>query len=150
MKPFLTRTALIALLLGMASAIPAQPAPAPDAVAKGETLIALERKLLGIWQGPACGGDYDFKSEGTFTCRNYTPGQNTLTGTWSLRWDALPPTLVLLTKTSDFKQKYPKDREYDYLNKPLELKVLKLDAEKLVLKFPDATGQWSGRRPEKE
>jgi hypothetical protein len=94
--------------------------------------IALEKKLLGAWQGPACGGDYTFNADGTFEVKHFTPGNNTLAGAWSIRWDALPPTLVLTCKTSDFKKKDPGRPEYEHLGKALELRLLQLDNEKLA------------------
>src|SRR5687767_9235047 len=80
------------------------PATQPAAAGKGGELAGLEAKLLGNREGGACVGDYTFKSDGTFELRHFTPGGNTLTGTWSVRWDALPPTLVLTCKTSDFRR----------------------------------------------
>src|SRR5262245_25215532 len=63
--------------------------------------VNLERKLHGWWQGPACGGEWMVGPDSTFEARHYSPGNNTLTGTWAVRWDALPPTWVLTIKTSD-------------------------------------------------
>ena len=39
---------------------------------------------MGNWKGPACGGDYTFSADGTFELRSFTPGGNTLTGTYLL------------------------------------------------------------------
>lgn len=47
----------------------------------------LEQKLVGHWRGEPCQGDYTFKPDGTYELRNFTPGGNTLTGTWSIRND---------------------------------------------------------------
>jgi hypothetical protein len=55
-----------------------------------DTPVVLERKLHGSWKGPACGGDWTFSSDGTY-----------LSGTWEVKWNALPPTLVYTCKTSD-------------------------------------------------
>ena len=121
----------------------ATPTPATTGTATTEAaddakLNALEKKLLGHWKGPACGGDYTFNADGTFELCSFTPGGNTLAGTWSLRWDALPPTLVLTCKTSDFRTKDSSREEYKYLGQPLEVKVIELDSEKLVYRMPDA------------
>ena len=102
-----------------------------------EAPVALKRKLHGDWQGPACGGDYTFYPDGTFDCWHFSPGDNTLTGTWSLRWDELPPKLLLTCKTSDFKKKDPSREEYEYLGKTLEVKLLQLDDEALVCEYPN-------------
>jgi hypothetical protein len=61
----------------------------------------LERMLLGEWRGPACGGDWIYAEDGTFTARHYSPGGNRLSGTWEVQWKALPPTLVRTCKASD-------------------------------------------------
>lgn len=165
MKTTLARCFLIALLLQIATApvtagkIKAQAsttAQAPDVAAtqpagpgRGDELAALERKLLGTWTGGACVGNYTFDADGTFDLKYYTPGNNTLTGTWSLRWDALPPTLVLTCKTSDFKKKDPTRPEYEYLGKALELKLLELDSDTLVYRFPNDKHEMRYERPEK-
>jgi hypothetical protein len=128
----------------------APPASQPAGTAKGEQLAALERMLLGTWQGPACGGDYTFRADGTYDVRSFTPGQNHLTGTWSLRWDALPPTLVLTCKTSDIRKRDPGRPEYEYFGKPLEVKLLELSSERLVYRFPDGKQEWRGERPSEE
>jgi len=67
-----------------------------------ESPVALERKLNGAWQCNApCAGKITFWADGTFERRGYSPGGNTLRGTWEIRWNALPPTLVLACKASD-------------------------------------------------
>ena len=50
----------------------------------------LERKLHGTWQGPPCGGDWTYRTDGTFEVKHFTPGNNTLTGSWKVRWNTLP------------------------------------------------------------
>ena len=118
-----------------ASGEPAKAEPAPAGADKGAVLAALEKKLLGTWHGGPCIGDYTFNADGTYTLRRFTPGGNTLTGTWSLRWDALPPTLVVTCKTSDFKARDANRREYEYFGKALEIKVEGLNDDELVLRF---------------
>jgi hypothetical protein len=71
------------------------------ACGKPADTTALEKKLHGGWKGGACVGTLTFAADGTFTRTHYTPGGNTITGTWVLKWDALPPTLVMTTTTSD-------------------------------------------------
>jgi hypothetical protein len=93
------------------------------APAKGDrpavpVVAGIERKLHGTWKGPACGGTFTFKPDGTYTLEHYSPGNHTLAGTWTMRWDALPPTLVLACKSSE---------QADYVGKTWELKVVKLD-----------------------
>jgi len=114
------------------------PASQPTGAEMAE-LAALKRKLLGDWRGGPCVGDYTFNADGTFELRNFTPGQNILTGTWTLRWDALPPTLVVTCRTSDFRKRDPSRPEYEYLGKALELKLLELDGDTLVLRLRTRT-----------
>jgi hypothetical protein len=120
------------------------PASQPAAQAKTSDLAALEKKLLRTWSGPDCGGDFTFNADGTFNVRSFTPGQNTLTGTWSLRWDALPPTLLLTFKTSDFKRTYPNEPDYKYVGKTVEAKLLELSSDALVFKAPNTEWDWRG------
>lgn len=128
MKPILS---LIILLASLAAAT----AQDPPATRPADALTALEQKLHGTWRGGACVGDYTFRTDGTYVLSAFTPGGNTLTGTWSIRWDSLPPTLTVLCKTSDFKKNDRTRDEYAYLNKPLEIKLLELNDETLRLRF---------------
>jgi hypothetical protein len=88
---------------------------------------ALERKLHGEWIGGPCEGELALGADGTFERRNYSPGDNKLTGTWEVRWNALPPTLVLACKASD----YP-----DYVGKTTVIKLLELDDEAIAYQYP--------------
>ena len=156
MKTTFALCVLFALLLHIAAApVSSGKSPAtaqnvaaatqPAGAVKGEALAALEKKLLRTWWGPACGGDFTFHADGTFDVRSFTPGQNVLTGTWSLRWDALPPTLLLTFKTSDFKKRYPGEPEYKYVGKTLEAKLLELSSDALAFKVPDTEWDWRGQ-----
>ena len=89
------------------ASIPAHVVPATQPVVHGGELAALEQKLLGTWWGGPCVGNYTLHANGTYELRKFSPGNNTLTGTWSLRWDSLPPTLVVTCKNSDFKATRP-------------------------------------------
>jgi hypothetical protein len=111
----------------------------PTAASKGGELAALEQKLLGTWHGPACIGTITFKRDGSFERHHFTPGDNTVAGTWSLRWDALPPTLVLKCKTSDFKKKDPS--RADYAGTIEEPKLVELSDDALVYRFSKAKGE---------
>jgi hypothetical protein len=89
-----------------------------------ESPAALERRLHGTWNGPPCTGRLTLGADGTFERRNYSPGNYRLTGTWEVRWNALPPTLVLACKTSD----YP-----GFVGTTSEVKLVQLDDEVLAL-----------------
>jgi uncharacterized protein (TIGR03067 family) len=98
--------------------------PAPQATAP----VPLERKLYGEWQGPACGGDWTYAADGTFTAQRYSPGNNRLSGIWEVNWDALPPTLTRTCTSSD---------DPDLVGKKWEVKVVQLDSEALAYQYPD-------------
>jgi hypothetical protein len=96
--------------------------------------VALERRLQGSWKGPACGGDWAFRADGTFAVEHYSPGTNKLTGTWEVRWNALPPTLVLTIKTSDAPERMK-------VGETWEVKLIQLDDESLAYEWPKNPGQ---------
>ena len=91
--------------------------------------MALEKKLHGAWEadGLDCVGDLTLRADGTFERQHYSPGNNKLTGTWEVRWNALPPTLVLTCKTSN---------DPDFVGKTSEVKLTQLDDETLAYEFP--------------
>ena len=61
----------------------------------------VEKLLLGVWYGPAsCQGDVTFREDGTYSWIDFGPGSTTVSGKWSMRWDALPPTLVMTPTAS--------------------------------------------------
>jgi len=122
MKIVIAVTAAV-LLLGFAQEVVAEK--------PGSDPAGLERKLHGAWigQGP-CAGYLTLRADGTYEHRNYGPGGANLRGAWTVRWDALPPTLVLTCKTSDDK---------DYIGKTWEVKVIQLDEDVLVYQFAKAT-----------
>lgn len=68
---------------------------------KIDALTALERKLHGNWRGGPCIGELLFRADGTYERKHYSPANISSTGTWTLRWDALPPTLTLNCTASD-------------------------------------------------
>jgi hypothetical protein len=126
--------------LAPAQDVPVAPQPArPD---RGAELAALEQKLFRSWKGPDCGGDFTFNPDGTFEVRHYTPGNNTFTGAWALRWEALPPTLLLTFKTSDIKKRNPAAPEHPYVGKTLRAKLLELDNDTLAFRVPDHDWNW--------
>src|SRR4051812_47547828 len=86
-----------------------------------DTLNALEKKLVGEWMnGGACVGDITIRADGTYERRHFSPGNNTLAGTWKVKWDALPPTLVLTCEKSDGE---------GHVGKTQEVKVVRLDED---------------------
>jgi RNA polymerase sigma factor (sigma-70 family) len=95
--------------------------PQPDA---GKVAARLEAKVHGFWNGRGdCQGDVTFKADGTYSWTHFGPGAATVAGKWSMRWDALPPTLVMTSTASTDK---------DYIGATAEVKVLQLDGKTLV------------------
>ena len=76
---------------------------APDRAAQArQDLAALEAKLHGEWAGTGpCDGGLTFRADGTYERTHQGPAGTNSAGTWKVRWDALPPTLVLKCETSD-------------------------------------------------
>ena len=85
------------------AAVAAVSAPVPPGVAKYQRdLVALEKKLHGAWKGDGpCAGGLTFAADGTYTRPHHGPGGDNSAGTWAVRWDALPPALVLTCTQSD-------------------------------------------------
>ncbi len=95
-----------------------------------ETLVALERLLRGDWDGCGpCDGEITFRADGTYQWRYVGPAGDSRAGTWDVRWDALPPTLVLTCKTS----------EKGRVGKPFEVKLVELNKETLVFGYGGKT-----------
>jgi hypothetical protein len=123
MKTFLVPAAA-ALLVGLVQLALAEPTNEP-----GKEVAALEKKLLGAWRGQeGCSGRYVFCADGTYELAGFGPAANETAGTWKVRWDALPPTLVLTCKTSE---------SDDEIGKDTELKVQQLEDASLTLLYPD-------------
>ena len=114
------------LTLFIAAVLPAAPLPPTKA---SRDLAALEKKLAGTWVGEAaCQGGLVFRADGTYDRTGVGPGGTNSSGTWTVRWDGLPPTLVLTCKESDD----PSDVG------PTEVKVVRLDDGALAFTAPDA------------
>jgi uncharacterized protein (TIGR03067 family) len=91
---------------------------------------ALERKLCGTWRGGACMGELTLGADGNFERTHYTPGNNRVTGTWEMRWNALPPTLCLTWLTSDAEDRLP-------VRRTEELRLVHFDDEALDYQSAD-------------
>jgi hypothetical protein len=137
--PMIRTAAFLAASLVFITSAPAvdQPKEAP-AAADANTPLALERKLHGDWKGPACGGVWTFAPDGTYAVQHYTPGNNKLTGSWQMRWNALPPTLVLTCKTTDAADRLPVGQTW-------ELKLVQLEDEALAWQWPEDPSEFTSR-----
>ena len=83
--------------------------------------------MLGVWKGETgCDGNFLFRADGTYELTEYGPAPFDSAGTWRVRWDALPPTLVLTCKTSEVP---------DLAGKTTEVKLLKLDDNNLAIEY---------------
>jgi hypothetical protein len=117
------------LFLAIATLAPDRTGAAQANDAKKER-AALEQKMVGEWKGRiGCDGRFLFRADGTYELTEYGPaGDADSAGTWKVRWDALPPTLVLTCKTS----KIPNE-----VGKTTEVKLLKLDDKSLAIDAAD-------------
>ena len=80
------------------------------------------------------------RGNGTFARRHYGPDNQALSGTWKVRWDALPPTLVLTCTDAD----HPGD-----IGTVQEVKVVQLDAATLAYQQAGADQPARYTRPKK-
>ena len=92
-----------------------------------DAAAALERKLHGAWKGGPCDGEFTLKADETFERSHFSPGNYYVTGTWKVRWDAIPPTLVLSCRTSD---------DPDAVGKVSEVKLIQLDDKVFAYQYP--------------
>jgi hypothetical protein len=123
--PFVT--AALVLLVGLAQAVLAA-LPAKD---RWKELCALEQKMVGVWKGQGgCAGNFLFRAGGTYELTEYGPGHYNCTGTWKIRWDALPATLVLTCKTSNLAE---------VVGKTTEVKLIRLDDDALAIEDASQT-----------
>ena len=110
------------LLVGLVQVVLAE----PPGNARGKELPALEQKLLGTWKSQTgCAGNFLFRADGTYELTGYGPAPYDSAGTWKVRWDALPPTLVLTCKTSEVP---------DEVGKATEVRLIQLDNKSLAVK----------------
>jgi uncharacterized protein (TIGR03067 family) len=116
------RTALI-LAASLLFITPPFTTPVQSADKPGEAPASPGQKLIGGWEGGPCEGDWIYRPDGTFQARSYSPGGNRLAGTWEVKMDALPPTLVRTCKTSD---------DSGLVGKTWEVKLVQLDDKALA------------------
>ena len=96
----------------------------PPGKERGKELAALEQKLVGAWKGQnGCAGNFLFRADGTYELKGYGPGGDNFAGTWKVRWDALPPTLVLTGKGPLFPEELG------------ELRIIRLDDARLEARY---------------
>jgi hypothetical protein len=133
------KIATILLVVGAATA-GAFPAPAPPAKS-GKDVSALEQKLHGSWKGQGgCVGNFTFEPVGSFVRTNFGPVACKMEGAWEVRWDALPPTLVLTCKSSN---------DEDDVGKVIEVKIIELDNANFACQFRDEEAPKRYKRLEK-
>lgn len=110
-------SAIAVLVLGF---VPARKLEKP-----ANDLADLKQKLHGAWKGLGpCEGKITFRANGTYERTDYGPAGDNTAGVWKIRWDALPPTLLLTCTISED----PMD-----VGKTLAVKLIRLDNEGLEL-----------------
>jgi hypothetical protein len=93
--------------------------------------VALGQKLLGAWKGQtACAGRFHFRPDGTYELAGHGPASSDSAGTWKLRGDVLPATLVLTCQNSD---------DPDEVGTTIELRLIQLDDKSLGVRYPNKT-----------
>jgi hypothetical protein len=93
----------------------------------GAAAAAVEQQLPGVWRGPApCDGRLVVRTDGTYERWHYSPGDNHLSGAWSVRRDGGSPVLVLMCEASD---------EPDDVGKIAELAIVCLNADALEYRW---------------
>jgi len=98
-------TAVALLSLGATPVVLAEP-PAKVPV---KELAALNQKIVGEWKGRiGCDGRLVVRADGTYEWTGYGPAANDSGGTWKVRWDTEPATLVLTCKTSEITEEVGK------------------------------------------
>ena len=112
------------LLIGLAQAALAVP---PG----NELTTTKEEKILGAWRGQTgCAGNLVFRADGTYEWKQRGPGGDDSAGTWKVRGDGLPATLVLTCKKSEFLEE---------VGKTIEVTLIRLDDESLAVKYASQT-----------
>jgi hypothetical protein len=118
MKTCIVATALL-LLAGLTPVASTEP--------KGGA--APGQKILGAWKGQTgCAGSFLFRANGTYELTGYGPAPYDSAGTWKVRGDALPATLVLTCKSSEVPEE---------AGKTTEVKLIRLDDETLAVQRGD-------------
>ncbi len=120
------------LLVGLAQMVWAEP-PAKE---RGKELAALEQKMLGTWKGQTtCDGRLVFRADGTYELTEYGPANDDSKGTWKVRWDSLPATLVLTCETSEIPTE---------VGKTAEVKLINMNDTSLAIEYANQNGSPSG------
>jgi hypothetical protein len=116
-----------ALLVGLAQALLA----APLGKERLKELTTLEQKIVGVWEGQTgCAGNFHFHADGTYELKGYGPAPYDTAGTWTMRGDALPATLILTCKSSELA---------DEIGRTKELKLTQLDDGNLAVEHASQT-----------
>jgi hypothetical protein len=112
--------------------------PAADDPPKGADLVALEKKLVGVWIGQGgCDGRMVFQADGTYHVTDWTVGRIYGTGTWKIEWSELPPTLVLSPTQVELR--------IDKTAKPRKVFLRTLNDKALNFEYPEPNGAPAGR-----
>ena len=81
--------------------------------------------MLSAWKGQSpFAGNFLFRADRTYERTAHGPGAEDTAGVWKVRWDALPPTLVLTCKASELPEE---------VGKVTEVKLIRLNDENLAI-----------------
>jgi hypothetical protein len=120
------------LFLGLA-----QLSDGPAGDAQRGDLAAMRQKLVGTWEGQGgCDGRLAIRADGTYELSDYGPAGCSSKGTWRVRWDSLPATLILTCKASDIQEE---------IGKTTEVKLINLDDTSLTIEYANPNGSPSGK-----
>jgi hypothetical protein len=132
MERFIVPTVAL-LLVSLAQVVLA----VPRGKERGKELAALEQKMVGTWKGQTgCDGRLVFRANGTYELTGYGPAGDDNKGTWKVRWDSLPATLVLSCTTSKI---------LEDVGKIMEVKLVRLNDRSLAIEYAKPNGSPSGR-----
>jgi hypothetical protein len=97
----------------------------PQHVEQGKLLTALEQKILGAWTGQTgCAGGFLLRSDGTYELTGYGPAPYDSAGTWKVRCDTRPATLVLTCRASEIPQE---------IGQTSELRLIEVDTDRFAV-----------------
>jgi hypothetical protein len=112
----------VLLVTGLVQAILAD----PQQEEQGKLLTGIEQKLLGAWTGQTgCAGSFLFRVDGTYELTGYGPAPYDSAGTWKVRCDARPATLVLTCRESEAPEE---------VGKTTDVEIVQFDGGQLAIK----------------
>jgi hypothetical protein len=104
-------------------------------------MAAMDRRLPGVWRGTGpCDGQLTVRAEGTYERAHYSPGDNHVSGRWTVKRDGGRPVLVMTCDAADNAD------DVGGIGSISEVEIVRVDAD--VLEYR-AAGQQSATRYER-